>query len=101
MHSITWEDKEGARWIQLEGDLDQEGVNQLAEQFEQAVSDGEGDVVVVLQGVGFMATSGISLLIQAHQTLKPRGRQLKISGLQPRIREVFKTMNLMELFEEV
>ena len=101
MHSITWEDKEGVRWIQLEGDLDQEGVNQLAEQFEQAVSEGKGDVVVVMQGVGFMATPGISLLIKAHQALKPRGRQLKISGLQDRIREVFKSMNLMELFEEV
>ncbi|MFQ5845912.1 MAG: STAS domain-containing protein [Planctomycetota bacterium] len=101
MHAIDWEDRDGVRWIQIEGELDQDGCRTIEERFTRAVEEGGGDVVVLLQGVPFMATSGIRLLIQAHQSLKPRGRKLKISGLQPKIREVFETMNLHELFEEV
>ena len=98
--SVSWEDQEGTRWIHLEGDLDMEGCQKIYERFEKIVEEGDGDVILDLHGVTFMATAGIRMLIEAHQWLKPRGRQLKVSGLQPRIREVFETMNLLELFED-
>ena len=68
--------------------------------FLDAIQDGEGDVVVMLEGVPFMASAGIALLIRGLKLLKDRGDTLKIAGMRQSLRDILRTTNLIDLFEE-
>lgn len=101
METIAWEDRDGARWIQLEGELDHAACLDLKDRFTEAVVAGEGDVVVVLDGVSFLSSAGIGMLVQARKDLEDRGRALRITGLQPAIRRLFESLRLLDVFEEL
>ncbi len=74
MDSVTWEDREGVRWIALEGELDHEACHAIRDQFQQAVAEGEGDICVVMGGVTFICSMGIGMLLNAHQALAKKDR---------------------------
>ncbi|MGQ0615176.1 MAG: STAS domain-containing protein [Planctomycetaceae bacterium] len=99
MEQITWDDLEGQRWIQLEGDLDVDACNRIEAEFRSAVEGGEGDVVVVLDGVPFMTSRGLGMLIQAHQILRDKGRRLTVKGLRPNVRRMFDSVGLSQLLD--
>jgi anti-anti-sigma factor len=99
METIGWEDHEGARWIQLEGEIDHNGVEAIRAGFQEAVGKSEGDVVVVMSGVTFMASVGLRLLLEARETLLERGHAVRLTGLRPNVRRLFEETNLLKLFE--
>lgn len=101
METVTWDDREGVRWIQLEGELDHEVCLGLRDRFQTAVREGRGDVVVVLEGVRFLSSMAIGMLNDARGELARAGRVLRLHGLRPSIRRVLESMNLMEVFEEL
>ncbi len=100
MKAVSWEDRDGLRWIQLEGDLDAAVAGEIQEDFLEAVQEVEGDVVVMLEGVPFMASAGIALLIRGLKLLKDRGYTMKIAGMRQSLRDILRTTNLIDLFEE-
>jgi anti-sigma B factor antagonist len=59
-------------------------------------------VVVDLSDVHFMGSSGLGVLVQAHQELDAAGRSLHIRGASPTIRRAFEITQLdrMLVFEE-
>jgi len=99
METIGWEDQEGARWIQLEGEIDHNGVEAIRARFQEAVEGSEGGVVVVMSGVTFMASLGLRLLLEARETLVARGHAVRLTGLRPNVRRVLEETNLLKLFE--
>ena len=101
METISWEDRDGARWIALEGELDHEGCALVRERFGSAVREGEGDVVVVLEGVTFLSSMGVGMLLRARETLEKQGRRLKLTGIGTAVRRALELMNLTEVFELV
>ena len=103
MDSVTWQDRDGKRWIQLEGELDHQACTEidLQAKLEQALEEGEWDVVVVLEGVTFICSMAIGMLVATGQDLKKQGRQLQLSGLPHKIRELFGTMRLLDQLEEI
>jgi len=101
MKTFSWEDRDGERWIQLEGELDQQECLALQDRLHEAVAEGDWDVVLVLDGVSFMGSMAIGLLIKERNLLVKQGRALKLSGLRPGIRRIFQEMNLLEVFGEI
>ena len=101
MESVSWEDRDGARWIQLEGELDHDACLDIGDRFREAVGAGEADVIVVMAGVTFLSSMGIGMLAKAREDLARKGRVLKLQGLKPSLRGVLESMNLMEVFEEL
>ena len=101
METITWGDREGGRWIELEGELDSTGTLQVKEQFQAAVLEGESDVVVVMSGVTFLSSMGVGLLLQAREQLAKTGRALKLTGVPSPVRKALELMNLASVFDEV
>jgi anti-anti-sigma factor len=101
METISWQDRDGARWIALEGELDHEGCHVVRERFEGAVRDGQGDVVVALDGVTFLSSMGVGMLLKARETLAQRGRRLKLSGVRTPVRRALDLMNLTKVFEQI
>ncbi|MHC4133483.1 MAG: STAS domain-containing protein [Planctomycetota bacterium] len=101
MQTISWEDREGARWVTFEGDLDGPGCLLLKDQFQKAVTGAQGDVVVALEGVRFLSSMGVGLLLQAREGLQGSGYQLRLHGVQRPVRRALELMNLMGVFPEV
>ncbi len=101
VETISWNDRDGARWIALEGELDHEGCSQIRDRFDSAVRDGKGDVIVALDGVTFLASMGVGMLLKARETLAAKGRKLKLSGVRTPVRRALELMNLLKVFEQV
>lgn len=75
-------------------DLVAESMPQLRPQLRDALADAAAEVVIDLSSVQFMDSSGIGLLIAAHNTLKERSASLKVSGASPEIAELLTSMCL-------
>lgn len=101
METISWKDRDGARWIALEGELDHEGCALVRERFDTAVKDGKGDIIVAMDGVTFLASMGVGMLLKARETLGAQGRKLKLSGVRNPVRRALELMNLLNVFEQV
>ena len=99
METIGWDDHDGARWIQLEGEIDHNGVEAIKEGFQEAVRESQGDVVVVMSGVTFISSVGLRLLLEARETLMSRGHAVRLEGLRPNVHRLFLDTNLLKLFE--
>ncbi|MFI5402006.1 MAG: STAS domain-containing protein [Planctomycetota bacterium] len=101
VETISWNDRDGARWIALEGELDHEGTALVRDRFEKAVKEGKGDVIVALDGVTFLASMGVGMLLKAREALAAAGRKLKLSGVRAPVRRALELMNLLKVFEQV
>ena len=101
MESMSWEDRDGGRWVMLEGELDHAACLELRERFDRAVDGGEGDVVVVLEGVSFLCSMAVGLLLSARERLQESGRRLRLNGIQPAVRDALDLMKLGDVFDEV
>ena len=101
METISWEDRDGTRWIELEGELDHDGCAELKQRLDELTDGAEGDVVLVLAGVSFMGSMAIGALLNQHSKLKKQGRVLRLTGIRPAIRAVLDSMHLLQVFLEV
>ena len=81
--------------------MDHEGCAAIRERFEKAVADGTGDVVVAVDGVTFLASMGVGMLLKARETLVKQGRKLKLTGVRTPVRKALELMNLLKVFEQV
>jgi len=99
--SLTWDDREGGRWVIFEGELDHVACAQLEEQFRSAVADTTGTIVADLGGVSFVASHGLRMLLQIHKKLKDDGRQLCLTKMRPHVRQVFETTGLLQVIREM
>jgi anti-anti-sigma factor len=101
MQTISWEDREDARWITLEGDLDGPGCLLLKDRLQEAVEGAGRDVVVALDAVSFLSSMGVGLLLRARESLQGGGHQLSLHGVQRPVRRALELMNLVGVFPEV
>ena len=101
METISWEDRDGTRWIELEGELDHDDCAELKQRLDELTDGAEGDVVLVLAGVSFMGSMAIGVLLNQHSKLKKQGRALRLTGIRPTIRTVLDSMHLLQVFLEV
>lgn len=101
MPQMTWEDRADGRWITLAGEWDQQEVLQHKHEFDRAVQEASGDVVVDMHETGFLGSLGIGLLVSSQEALAKRGKTLKLAGVPDGIEETFRLLNLSEFFERV
>ncbi|MHC4954133.1 MAG: STAS domain-containing protein [Planctomycetota bacterium] len=98
MLRISWEEGDKDLIIALEGELDHQDCLEMRDEFDDRIRKGDGDVIVVMEGVTFLSSMGIGMLVQTSQTLEKQGRTLKLSGIPPNIRKVMESMQLMSFF---
>jgi anti-anti-sigma factor len=101
MQQISVEDRDGACWITLRGELDQQEVLDLKARFDQAVQSASGGVVVDLGEVTFIGTLGIGLIVSTRTKLDQQGRTVKLANVPASIETTFESMSLSEVFDRV
>ncbi len=77
------------------GELDLAGAPLLAE----AVPDGDEPVVIDLESVGFMDSSGLRALLEARQRCLESGRPLALARPSDAVRRVLELVDLKREFE--
>jgi len=85
--------------VSITGDLDYATCEELQTVLlATAACGGPGPLVLDLEGVRFMCSRGISLLLLLHRRLSGSGRQLVARGMRPAIRKALETVGLLGMF---
>ncbi len=75
----------------------------LASEIENALNEvvrnyPEKNVVLNLEDVEYMSSSGLRVFVSLMRTLKDTGRSLKLCNLSVAVRKVFEVVELMDMF---
>lgn len=86
----------------VHGSVDLPEAGELRALLTEACNGDAPGVVVDLTDVHFIGSSGLGVLVQAHQQLESAGRSLHIRGASPSIRKAFEITQLdrVLMFEE-
>jgi len=86
-------DRDGERLVVI-GDIDAHSCPDLAAHLDPL--PGSGDVRLDVSGVDFMDSSGLRILIAAHQRADEAGRKLLIEGPSKSVRRIIEISGLID-----
>ena len=81
--------------LQLRGEIDAHSVTVLARHLDP-LPGSSGDVVIDLSAVGFVDSSGLRVLVEAHQRAQAAMRRLVLSGSSRPVLRLLEISGLME-----
>ncbi len=84
-------------WVRLEGELDNDGCDEVAPVFQNTACGRSDAVVVDMSGVTLVSSKGIGLLIKTQRELHEQGRTLMLHGLRPHIRKSFELVGALRV----
>ena len=79
--------------------LDAHNSGELKAQMLNLFEEGKTNLVVDLQEVRFVDSSGLGALVSGFKNASARNGNLKLSGLQPQVRSMFELTRLHRVFE--
>ena len=85
--------------VQPTGILDGIKGNQLRREITDVVAGGANIVLIDLQDVSFMDSSGLSALVSALKTVRTSGRKLYICSINEQVKMVFDLTRMDRVFE--
>jgi anti-sigma B factor antagonist len=89
----------GATIVTLEGQVDMSSAVELRGAILQAIEEKPQNLLINMTDLDFMDSSGLATLVEALQLSKKTNCQLKLVGLQARVRNVFEISRLDNLFQ--
>ncbi len=85
--------------IAVYGEVDVASVPRLREQLHSLVAEGKNKIVVDLDGVGFLDSTGLGVLVGALKRTRAHGGSLGLVCNQPQILKVFEVTRLTRVFD--
>lgn len=85
--------------LDLQGDVDLHRSVSLRGSLLETLQEKPAQIVVHMKEVEFMDSSGLATLVEALQVSRKNGIQLKLVGLQPRVRSIFAISRLDGIFK--
>lgn len=85
--------------ITLPSRLDAAGLVVIEREFSEAVAQHKGKVLVDLSEVTFVASLALRMLLMSLKSAQQAGGDLRLSGLQPQIAEIFRKSRFDTLFK--
>ncbi len=80
--------------------LDELSISQIGERLQGLVAKAEDPKFILdFSSVGHMSSSALGMLITLHKRIREKKGQLRLSGIQPPIHEVFVITRLNEIFD--
>ena len=84
--------------VDVKGEIDVYTAPKLREKLIELVSDGSYDVVVNLEGVDFLDSTGLGVLVGALKRVRTHDGELALVCAEPRILKVFEITGLTKVF---
>jgi anti-sigma B factor antagonist len=85
--------------ITLPARLDAAALAGLQDEFASAVNQHQGNVLADMSQVTFVASLALRMLLMSLKAIQPNGGDLRVSGLQPQIAEIFRKSRFDTLFK--
>lgn len=71
----------------------------LREAVQEAVKGGKTNILINLEGVSTMDSSGVGELVSTYTTVTNRGGKLKLLNLPPKVTDILQITQLITVFE--
>lgn len=98
---INFYDKNKQLFVIIEGELDHHTSENFKELLENKLSNKKYDEIILdLDKLSFMDSSGIGVLIGRYKELKGYGTKLSVINVKPQVRKVFEISGLFKLIED-
>jgi len=85
--------------LTLNGRLDAYSSNELERSISALIDDGSVRLVVNFDGVDYISSSGLRVMLASLKRLKKEEGDLKLACLKPYVKEVFDIAGFTQLFE--
>ena len=92
--------RDGEVVVRVRGEIDMAAAPVFRERLTGVIESNGDDVVVDLADVSFMDSSGLVVLVEAHQKLETASRKLLIARPSPAVTRVLEVTGLDRLFGE-
>lgn len=92
------EEKDGATVLAVKGEVDVYTAPRLREKLVELVSQGTYKIIVNLEGVDFLDSTGLGVLVGGLKRLRSHDGDLTLVCTQPRILKVFEITGLTKVF---
>jgi anti-anti-sigma factor len=86
--------REGAVALALGGELDMSATFALEPVLDRVLAGDPRELVLDLEAVGFVDSSGVGLLIATHERADRAGVEMAITGAAPEVKRVFQVAGL-------
>jgi anti-sigma B factor antagonist len=91
-------EQNGHAVLAVSGEVDVATVPRLREQLHALVAEGNQRIIVNLDGVDFLDSTGLGVLVGALKRVRSNDGDLFLVCTQPRIRKVFEVTGLTKVF---
>ena len=91
-------ERDGAAILAVSGEVDVATVPRLREQLHGLVAQGSNRIIVDLDGVDFLDSTGLGVLVGALKRVRSNDGELSLVCTQHRIRKVFEVTGLTKVF---
>jgi len=96
---IKFEDKSGIRVCVVEGDIDINTSPQAKKLFDKVIKDKSAKVLINLEKVEYIDSSGLATLVEILKNIKGYGGRLKLASLSNKVKSLFEITKLEKLFD--
>ena len=94
---VSQTDQDGVSVLVIEGEIDLYASPQLREKFDEMVEGGVKAIVVNLEKVSYIDSSGLATFIEAYQKLTAKEGKLILCHLTETVRSVFEIARLEDV----
>jgi anti-anti-sigma factor len=95
--SIAGRSEDGVEIVAVSGEIDIASAPRLITGLNDAVGTAETPVIVDLTEVGFMDSTGLALLLNAHRRLARRGKGFAVVSADGPVRRVFTITDMVDV----
>ena len=86
------------RILTCRGRLDAQVSGDVKDQIQQLIDEGAVCLVLNLEGVDFLDSSGLGALVSSLRKIKEKKGEIKLTGLRPEVRSIFDITRVARLF---
>jgi len=95
---VSVDRRDGFVVVTPEGDVDLSCARDLQQALREAMEGGPGRVVVDLERVPYMDSSGVATLVEAMQIARKQSTKLVLCAMQDKVRSIFEIARLDRVF---
>ncbi len=85
--------------IRIGGSLDAENAPKLDKKIQGEIVKGAKNVVCNMESLDYIASAGLGVLISTNDTLQKKGGEIRLSGMNDKIKKIFKLLGFLNLFK--
>jgi anti-sigma B factor antagonist len=98
---IKSEEQNGIKIFKLYGDIDISTSPDVKKSFDKALSRDNNKVIINLENVGYVDSSGLATLVEIYKSLRVHTGKLKLTNLSDKVKGLFEITKLDKLFDIV